>query len=60
MREEKSERRETDKQIDEIFNSRPLTEKQIHDIPVAAHPITDCDETPIETADDEENERCTM
>jgi hypothetical protein len=60
MREEKSERRETDKQIDEILNRRPRAKEEIHDIPVAAHPVANRDETPIETADDEENERCTM
>ena len=53
-REEKDERREANKQVDEILNRRPCAEEEIHDIPVAAHPVPECDETPVETADDHE------
>ena len=49
-------RRETDKQIDEILNPRPLAEEKIHDVPIAAQVVTERDETPIESADDNENE----
>ena len=59
MREHKGERREADKQIDEVLECWPGAEEEIHDVPVTAHPIADCDEAPIERSDYDENKRCT-
>ena len=59
-REDKKERRKADEQVDEILQPGHRAEKEIHDIPVAAHIVAKRDETPIEPTDYDENERNTV
>ena len=58
--EDKDERRDADENVDEILKPRQRAENEIHDVPVATQPIAEPGETPIESADDEENECCFM
>jgi len=60
VREDKKERRKADEQVDEILQPGHRAEKEIHDIPVAAHIVAKRDETPIEPTDYDENERNTV
>jgi len=55
--EEEYECRDADQQVDDRLYRRPRAEEKIHDVPVAAHVCPECDETPVEAADDYEDER---
>ena len=55
--EENNESRNTDEQIDEILKPGPLSEDEIHHIPVASHPIAECNETPVKGTDYHKDER---
>jgi len=60
VREADHERREADKQVDDILDRRPRADEEIYDIPVAARPTAERDETPVEAADDNEDKRDTV
>lgn len=60
MSEEEDECRDTDQQVDERLNRRPRAEEEIYNIPIAAHVRSECDETPIESADYGKSERDSM
>jgi len=51
--------RNTDEQVHKILDGRPHAEDEIHDIPIAAHPISYRNETPVESTDNYENKRRT-
>ena len=57
MREGEQKRRETNEQVDEILEPRYRTEDEIHDIPIVVHVTTDPHETPVETTDNQQDER---
>ena len=57
MREEQDESAETNEQVDEPFDLRPIAEDHIDYIPVVAHVTAKSDETPVEAADNDEDER---
>ena len=60
MVENKSDRREADEQVDEILKPHPLAEQEVHDIPVAAQITANAHETPVKTADDDDDESDTV
>ena len=60
MSDKEGDGREADEQIDEILNARPLAEDEIHDIPIIAHIATERDQSPVECADADEDERDTV
>ncbi len=60
MTDDQGECREADEQVDEILKVRPLAKEEIHDIPVFAHPIAKCNKTPVEAADNHEDELYSM
>lgn len=59
VRRDEDDCRYADKHVDEILNHCPLAEKEIYNIPVVVHihPLAESDEAPVETADNDENER---
>ena len=60
MIETENQRRETDEQIDKILKPWPRAEKEFHNVPIAAQIAAERDKTPVESADDHENECDTM
>lgn len=47
---------ETDEDIDDRFDHRPLAEKHVHQVPVSvAHEMTETDEAPVQGSDDNES-----
>lgn len=57
---EKYDSREAYQQVDEILQPAPRAEQEIHDVPVAAQITAERDETPVESADGDEDERDTV
>jgi len=55
VRRDEDDRREADEQVDEVLESRPLAEEEVHYVPIATHPTTERNETPVEAADDDKN-----
>jgi len=56
VREEQDEGAKANEEVDEPFDLWPGAKDHMDDIPVVTHVATECDEAPVEAADDDEDE----
>ena len=53
---EETDCREPNKQINDILDRRPCADEELDNVPIAAHPRTKCNKTPVKAADNYEDE----